>query len=89
MYNAFLNRNQYNGFRVEKAKRMMGNKHKRTTSLIFEDINSGEVIEGKENFCEKMGITIGVLTIKLKNSRKEIFEEPIEVKGRLFKHTRP
>jgi hypothetical protein len=89
MYNSIINRKQYNGYRVDKAKRMMGNKHRRTTSLIFEDIESGEVIEGKENFCEKMGITTGILTYKITKSRMDCFEQPIEVNGRLFKHSRP
>jgi hypothetical protein len=89
MYNPISNRKQYNGYRVDKAQRMNGNKHKRTTAIIFEDISSGDIIEGKEKFCKEMGITIGKLTNKLLKSRSDFFEEPIEVNGRFFKHKRP
>ena len=89
MYNAIINRKQYNGYRVDKAKRMVGNKHKRTTYIIFEDTQSGEIIEGKEKFCKEMDISISVLSQKLNKSRKDFFEEPIEVNGRFFKHKRP
>jgi hypothetical protein len=57
--------------------------------MVFEDINNGEIIEGKENFCKQMGVTIGILTYKITKSRKDFFEEPIEVNGRFFKHSRP
>jgi hypothetical protein len=89
MYNGIINRKQYNGYRVDKAKRMMGNNHKRVSGIVFEDIESGEIIEGKENFCKQMGVTMGILTYKIIKSKKDFFEEPIEVNGRLFKHSRP
>ncbi len=89
MYNPIINRKQYKGYRVDKAERMNGNKHKRTTAIIFEDISSGEIIEGKEKFCKQMSITIGKLTNKILKSRSDFFEEPIEVNGRFFKHKRP
>jgi hypothetical protein len=89
MYNSITNRKQYNGYRVDKAQRMNGNNHKRTTAIIFEDTESGEIIEGKEKFCKEMGISIGKLTNKLLKSRKDFFEQPIEVNGRFFKHKRP
>jgi hypothetical protein len=89
MYNPIINRKQYNGYRVDKAKRMMGNKHKRVTGIVFEDLESGEIIEGKENFCKQTGVTIGILTYKITKSKRDCFEEPIEVNGRLYKHSRP
>jgi len=89
MYNPITNRKQYNEYRVDKAEKAHGNNHKRTSAIIFEDIISGKIIEGKENFCKEMGISIGKLSNKLLKSRSDFFEEPIEVNGRFFKHKRP
>ena len=79
-----INKNKYHGYRVDKVLRMRGSKHHVGTGLIFTDIDSGEVIVGKQNFCELMGISIGVLSHKITKLRAECFEQPLEINDRKF-----
>jgi hypothetical protein len=83
------NKNKYQGYRVDKVLRMRGNKQNLGTGLIFTDVASGEVIIGKQNFCELMGISIGVLSHKITKLRAECFEQPLELNGRRFKFNKP
>ena len=78
------NKNKYQGYRVDKVLRMRGNKQNLGKGLIFRDLDSGEVIIGKQNFCDHIGIGIGVLSHKILRAKNNCFEEPIEVNGRKF-----
>ena len=84
-----INKNKYHGYRVDKVLRMRGSKHHVGTGLIFTDIDSGEVIIGKKQFCEQMNLSIGVLSHKLLKLRSDCFEQPLEINGRKFKFNKP
>jgi hypothetical protein len=84
----FYNKKKYQGYRVDKVLRMRGNKQNVGTGLIFTDVDSGEVIIGKQNFCDMMGIGIGILSHKLIKLRAECFEQPLEINGRKFTFTK-
>ena len=82
------NKKKYQGYRVDKVLRMRGNKQNLGTGLIFTDVDSGEVIIGKQNFCDLMCIGIGILSHKLVKLRAECFEQPLEINGRKFTYSK-
>ena len=82
------NKNKYQGYRVDKVLRMRGNKQNLGKGIIFTDLDSGEVIIGKQNFCDLIGIGIGVLSHKITKLRAECFEVPLEINGRKFTYTK-
>jgi hypothetical protein len=82
------NRKKYIGYRVDKVLRMRGNKQNAGTGIIFTDVESGEVIIGKKEFAEAMGIGIGALSHKILRAKNNCFEEPIEVNGKKFTYTK-